>query len=662
MILFLIQHIDPCIQETGSMGQRTVKTCIERGWIKMQEQRGAREKGLYSITQAGKKHLYELINEYFQGETVQNMVSVLDTYAAGRTNMELSPHKEAEIAAALKMVLSDYREKWTQLEFEVPYSVEMMREYSGQAKKRGDIFADLKLSYRCTDHLEERPLCIEIDMGTERVSTHGGLLFKCNAYAQVNRRMRQISLHQAINVVFVFSNDPADDLQQTDLLKFESIKRYQQPLLPFLSFICRQQDPDASVTLKKMEQALGKVKECDAFGYEKKQFYRDAEFFLHVLKEQCSNQEQAGEKEILACMTEISDFCRNHLETSRTEYSRQYALKKRMDLFEQIRKNNSYALEGVRNGMSLSCNSHQDFEQEIPFLFPELYFRDQFGVFLYHLGITRENVKVSSVYAIPLFEEQDVAEIGTVYRCVFMVGELTVLIENLSSDMGGLIRARDYVRLPPAASLHIVSRQGPVQTMPLLYRPPDEYVMIAEAALYDYSGMRLRAEPGASLRADFTEQEGFELSGDIVTPWRVTIIARDLDALVNTDIITSLNPAPDPELFADTSWIVPGRSLWSWWSGIDGGFMTLEGEKRVIDTAASLGIEYSTVDDGWEERPDKWKFLHELAGYAQSRGVGLFVWRHWEKLNDPADDYRQMRGFLDSVAAVGIKGVKVDWT
>ena len=124
-----------------------------------------------------------------------------------------------------------------------------------------------------------------------------------------------------------------------------------------------------------------------------------------------------------------------------------------------------------------------------------------------------------------------------------------------------------------ADSLHIVSRQGPVQTMPLLYRTPDEYVMIAEAALYDYSGMRLRAEPGASLRADFTEQEGFELSGDIVTPWRVTIIARDLDALVNTDIITSLNPAPDPELFADTSWIVPGRSLWSWWSGIDGGFM-----------------------------------------------------------------------------------------
>lgn len=53
-----------------------------------------------------------------------------------------------------------------------------------------------------------------------------------------------------------------------------------------------------------------KVKESDAFGYEKKQFYQDAEFFLHVLKDQCSNQEEAGEKEILACMAEISDACK----------------------------------------------------------------------------------------------------------------------------------------------------------------------------------------------------------------------------------------------------------------------------------------------------------------------------------------------------------------
>ena len=77
-----------------------------------------------------------------------------------------------------------------------------------------------------------------------------------------------------------------------------------------------------------MEQALGKVKECEAFGYEKETVLSRCRILLHVLKEQCSNREQAEEKEILACMAEISDFCRNHLETSRTEYSRQYALKR----------------------------------------------------------------------------------------------------------------------------------------------------------------------------------------------------------------------------------------------------------------------------------------------------------------------------------------------
>lgn len=210
-------------------------------------------------------------------------------------------------------------------------------------------------------------------------------------------------------------------------------------------------------------------------------------------------------------------------------------------------------------------------------------------------------------------------------------------------------------------SLHCISSQGPVQTMPLLYRCDDTYVLISEAALYDYSGMRLRAEADGSLHADFTEKNGFMLSDDICTPWRVTLVAHSLDSLVNSDLITNLNPAPDPSLFADTSWIRPGRSLWSWWSEIDGRFMTLEGEKAVIDVASSLGVEYSTIDEGWESTPDKWQFIDDLVTYGAEHHVGLFVWRDWARLNDPTEDYAQMRGFLDSVAAHGVKGVKVDF-
>ena len=198
--------------------------------------------------------------------------------------------------------------------------------------------------------------------------------------------------------------------------------------------------------------------------------------------------------------------------------------------------------------------------------------------------------------------------------------------------------------------------------MPLLYETADGlHLMVTEAALYEYSGMRLRAGRDGSLHADFTEKEGFDLRDTVTTPWRVLIVAGDLDRLVNTDIVTNLSPAPDPELFGDTSWIRPGRSLWSWWSGIDGRYMTVEGERAVIDLTAEMGYEYSTLDEGWEDLADKWATLREMADYAAEKGVGLFVWRHWEKLNDPAEDYLQMRSFMDSVAGCGVKGLKIDF-
>lgn len=213
-----------------------------------------------------------------------------------------------------------------------------------------------------------------------------------------------------------------------------------------------------------------------------------------------------------------------------------------------------------------------------------------------------------------------------------------------------------------AGALSRISSQGPLQTMPLLYRATDgPYLMVAEAALYNYSGMRLRARAGGSLTADFTEPEGFDIRDTITTPWRVLIVADDLDALVNTDIITNLNPSPDPALFADTSWIKPGRSLWSWWSEIDGRYMTVEGEKAVIDLASDMGYEYTTLDEGWEEMPHKWETLKMLCDHAATRHVGVFVWRHWNRLNDPADDYAQMCSFMDSVAACGVKGLKIDF-
>jgi alpha-glucosidase len=206
-----------------------------------------------------------------------------------------------------------------------------------------------------------------------------------------------------------------------------------------------------------------------------------------------------------------------------------------------------------------------------------------------------------------------------------------------------------------------ISVEGPVQGTPLVFELAGKlkYAAVMEAALYDYSGMRVEALDGRKLRASFTEGEnGFIVNGTIVTPWRVLLISSDLDGLVNSDLITNLNPPPSPELFADTGYIRPGRSVWRWWSLGTG---TPEEERHMIDCADELGFEYTTIDEGWERWDDPWGSLQELTAYAAERKVGVFVWKRSKEINDPAKGYSDMAGFFSKVKAAGCAGLKVDF-
>jgi len=210
-------------------------------------------------------------------------------------------------------------------------------------------------------------------------------------------------------------------------------------------------------------------------------------------------------------------------------------------------------------------------------------------------------------------------------------------------------------------ALHTASSQGPIQGTPLVVELPEAfgYVVICEAALYAYSGMRLEAMGGGVVKAQFTEgTNGFRLEGEVTTTWRVTMLAKDLNGLVNSDLLTNLNPPHDPTLFADTGYIRPGRSVWRWWSRGTG---TLREEKAMIDHAEALGYEFSTVDEGWELWEDKWRALKTLTDYAGDKQVGVFVWKRSTELNDPQEEYRVMREFMDQVKAAGVVGLKIDF-
>ncbi|MDT8390071.1 MAG: glycoside hydrolase family 97 catalytic domain-containing protein [Lentisphaeria bacterium] len=210
----------------------------------------------------------------------------------------------------------------------------------------------------------------------------------------------------------------------------------------------------------------------------------------------------------------------------------------------------------------------------------------------------------------------------------------------------------------PISRMPRISKMGPIQGLPLVVELPNGgYAVLTEAACWNYSGMRCKAVGNNTFVAALADPS-FELHDGIVTPWRVVLCAENLNAMVNSTLVSNLAPEPDSTLYSDTGYIKPGRSVWRWWSSGTG---SPEQEKDYIDYAVALGYEYTTIDDGWKDWPDAWNKLAELCEYAQEKKIGAFVWKHSKEINDPAGDWEKMRTFFDKVKAAGAVGMKIDF-
>ena len=96
--------------------------------------------------------------------------------------------------------------------------------------------------------------------------------------------------------------------------------------------------------------------------------------------------------------------------------------------------------------------------------------------------------------------------------------------------------------------------------------PGGGYALVTEANLLNYSDAGVQVAADHSLRVLLhANQSGWTTDDAVVQPWRVTLLARDLNALVNSDLVRNLCPPAPPEL-AKADWIQPGRSSWQWWS------------------------------------------------------------------------------------------------
>ncbi len=243
----------------------------------------------------------------------------------------------------------------------------------------------------------------------------------------------------------------------------------------------------------------------------------------------------------------------------------------------------------------------------------------------------------------------------------------TVWYHDLDGHYEGVHRMMDVADVP----------EGDWAAPPLTARLPENhgYISITEAALVNYAGMVLQADRRGGFAARLAHaapasypyrlrypalevrrlEQPAALAGTIATPWRVVLAATDLNALVNSDVISNLAPPPDPSLFPqgqNTSWIRPGRAVWRY---LDGGDNTFEGIKAFSDLAGKLGFEYNVVEGIWRRWTDDQ--LRELVSYSSQRHVGVFLWVHSRDLQDG----KARRALFERLHGLDVVGVKIDF-
>jgi alpha-glucosidase len=211
------------------------------------------------------------------------------------------------------------------------------------------------------------------------------------------------------------------------------------------------------------------------------------------------------------------------------------------------------------------------------------------------------------------------------------------------------------------------------------------------------------------------------VTGTITTPWRVVLVGEDLNALVNSDIVTNLCPAPDPKLFpqgVSTDWVKPGRAVWRYldngtrattapedrgtrppaptsrpvWPRLKRGelgplvFASTQpstgrrgqrnggGKSRETSRPTSRqSVRVEEIDDRWTAPAAQLGFEHnilegfwrgwsraqlkQVIDFGKQHGVGIWLWKHSQDFRDPV----ARREFFQMCREVGVAGAKIDF-
>lgn len=217
-------------------------------------------------------------------------------------------------------------------------------------------------------------------------------------------------------------------------------------------------------------------------------------------------------------------------------------------------------------------------------------------------------------------------------------------------------------------------------TFPCLFEVPNDeeahkmWILVSETGTDGgYVGCRLMGGNGGEYRIGFPmegEMNGWGTSTVQMalpgsTPWRTITVghtpANIIETTVTWDLLEEKYPA-SKDYAKDY-----GKGMWSWIIGMDGSCNYNE-QKRYVDFAAAMGYRSLLIDALWDVQIGRER-IAELSRYAQSKGVGLYLWYNsngsWNDapqspkgiLNNPRERRKEMKWMQEN----GILGIKVDF-
>ena len=288
----------------------------------------------------------------------------------------------------------------------------------------------------------------------------------------------------------------------------------------------------------------------------------------------------------------------------------------------------------------------------------------------------------------------------------FRVLDETIDLRAVSPEQRVLIQAgdRDWFGDPLQNSWQNIARQTRVGELssetnrlyfaPVVFINEKSAMAVTESDLRDYPGWSVRRSssdpnlltavmarwPTATVNEDLgrrrtegvsrylrvTERADYlvETEGPRTFPWRVFMLADSPKDLIGNRLVRDL--ATPSRVLDSPGWVRPGKVAWDWWNDwnlTDVGFKSgcdTRTYEHYIDFAASNGIAYVIMDEGWSERLDIWRFapnvdVPHLVRYADARGVGIILWAAWAQV------FGQEERVADHFGRLGVRGFKIDF-